>query len=186
MLDLKAIGEYICFLREKHNLTQYELADKLYVTHQAVSKWETGKSIPNIEVMVSLTKLFAITIDELLLCSDSLDHDFSYLLNHYPRNYIVYQLIRQKLNVNLEDVMYLLNNDERSLVINHLINNDLDVDILSLLPYLNKRERRIIVTSIRDKQILVDLTSIYHQLSQTERNLLEEKYENNKNVTFFR
>lgn len=174
MIDIKAIGEYIAFLREKHNLTQYELADKLYVTHQAVSKWETGKSIPNIEIMVALTKLFNITIDELLQCNKTLNNDFKYLLDNYPRNYVIYQLIKQKLdNVKLEEVLYLLSNDERKIVLNHIINNDLVVDIEDLLPYLNQNERLILLKSIIDKKFNIDISSIYHQLSLSERKFLE-------------
>lgn len=186
MLDVKAIGEYITFLREKHNLTQYELADKLYVTHQAVSKWETGKSLPNIEVMLALTKLFNITIDELLLCKEAENQDFKYLLENYPRNYVVYQLVKQNLKVKIEEVLYLLSDEERGIVLNHIINNNLTCDIDNLLPYLNKNERILILNSIIDKKIKIDINTIYHQLSQSEKKYLEGNNEYQKNFTFFR
>ena len=53
-------------LRKKNNLTQDELAEKLYITRQAVSRWESGETIPNIETLKSLSKLFDVSINTLL------------------------------------------------------------------------------------------------------------------------
>lgn len=53
-------------LRKQNNLTQNELAEKTYVTRQAVSKWELGESIPNTETLKLLSKLFNVSINTLL------------------------------------------------------------------------------------------------------------------------
>ncbi len=53
-------------LRQKYNLSQDELAEKLFVTRQAVSRWETGKTIPDTESLKLLSKLFDISINTLL------------------------------------------------------------------------------------------------------------------------
>ncbi len=52
--------------REKRNWSQTDLAEKLHVSRQSVSKWETGKNYPSIEVIIDLSDLFGITIDEML------------------------------------------------------------------------------------------------------------------------
>ncbi|MDN3427187.1 helix-turn-helix domain-containing protein [Planococcus notacanthi] len=52
--------------REKKGWSQAELAEKIHVSRQSVSKWETGKNYPTIEVIIDLSDLFDITIDELL------------------------------------------------------------------------------------------------------------------------
>lgn len=52
--------------REKLNLSQEQLADTIYVSRQSVSKWETGKNYPSIEVLIQLSNLFSISLDELL------------------------------------------------------------------------------------------------------------------------
>ncbi|MED3623531.1 helix-turn-helix domain-containing protein [Neobacillus thermocopriae] len=52
--------------REKRGWSQADLADKLHVSRQSVSKWETGKNYPSIEIIIELSDLFGITIDELL------------------------------------------------------------------------------------------------------------------------
>ena len=53
-------------LRTKNGLSQDELAKKLYVTRQAVSRWETGETVPNIETLKRLSKLFDVSINTLL------------------------------------------------------------------------------------------------------------------------
>ena len=53
-------------LRIGKNLTQQQLAEQLYVSRTAISKWEGGKGYPNIESLKCISKFFSITIDELL------------------------------------------------------------------------------------------------------------------------
>ncbi|WP_285768466.1 helix-turn-helix transcriptional regulator [Peribacillus sp. SI8-4] len=58
--------------REKRNWSQNDLAEKIHVSRQSVSKWETGKNYPSIEVIIQLSDLFHITIDELLRSDEEL------------------------------------------------------------------------------------------------------------------
>ena len=53
-------------LRKQKGLTQEELAEKLYVSRTAISKWESGRGYPNIDSLKALTEFFSVTIDELL------------------------------------------------------------------------------------------------------------------------
>ena len=53
-------------LRTKNGFSQDELAEKIHVTRQAVSRWENGETIPNIETLKLLSKLFDISINTLL------------------------------------------------------------------------------------------------------------------------
>ena len=53
-------------LRMKHNLSQDELAEKVFVTRQAVSRWENGETLPNTETLKLLSKLFNVSINTLL------------------------------------------------------------------------------------------------------------------------
>ena len=58
--------DIIVQLRMKKGLTQEELAKKLFVTRQAVSRWELGETIPNTETLKRLSKLFDVSINTLL------------------------------------------------------------------------------------------------------------------------
>ncbi len=63
---MNKFGEFLYQLRKEKGLTQAELADKLDITNKAVSKWETGESYPETAQLLPLSKIFNITIDELL------------------------------------------------------------------------------------------------------------------------
>ena len=53
-------------LRKQNGLTQEELAQKLYVSRTAISKWESGRGYPSIESLKAIAKFFTLTVDELL------------------------------------------------------------------------------------------------------------------------
>lgn len=58
--------EIILELRTKNGLSQDELANKVFVTRQAVSRWENGETVPNTETLKLLSKLFDVSINTLL------------------------------------------------------------------------------------------------------------------------
>lgn len=58
--------DIILDLRTKNGLSQDQLAEKVYVTRQAVSRWETGETVPNTETLMILSKLFDVSINTLL------------------------------------------------------------------------------------------------------------------------
>lgn len=58
--------EVISKLRTEKGLSQEELAQKVFVTRQAVSRWETGETVPNTETLKLLSKLFDVSINTLL------------------------------------------------------------------------------------------------------------------------
>jgi len=65
-MNQTTIGSYIAQKRRAQNLTQEQLAEKLGVSRQAVTKWETDAGIPDIENVIAISALFDISIDELL------------------------------------------------------------------------------------------------------------------------
>ncbi len=60
------IGKFIAQRRKKLGLTQMQLADRLNITDRAVSKWETGRALPDSAIMLELCALLEITVNDLL------------------------------------------------------------------------------------------------------------------------
>ena len=60
------IGRFIAEERKRANLTQIQLAEKLNITDRAVSKWETGRAMPDSSIMLELCDILDITVNELL------------------------------------------------------------------------------------------------------------------------
>lgn len=65
-MNQEKIGKFIFDLRKKNKMTQKDFADKLNVTAQAVSKWENGRGIPDIEILQKISTEFNINIDSIL------------------------------------------------------------------------------------------------------------------------
>ncbi|MBQ9937649.1 MAG: helix-turn-helix domain-containing protein [Oscillospiraceae bacterium] len=65
-MDQVKIGKFIAECRKKVNLTQMQLAEKLSITDRAVSKWETGRAMPDSSVMLKLCEILKITVNDLL------------------------------------------------------------------------------------------------------------------------
>ena len=65
-MNINIISKYLQFLRKSHNYTQDDLAKLLDISRQAVSKWETGTAIPDLEVLLKISKLYDITINDIL------------------------------------------------------------------------------------------------------------------------
>lgn len=66
-MDVAKIGRFIQEKRKSKNLTQSELAQLLFITDRAVSKWECGRSLPDSSIMLELCKVLGISVNELLL-----------------------------------------------------------------------------------------------------------------------
>lgn len=65
-MDKEKFGAFVAQLRRERGLTQKELADKLYISNKAVSKWETGISIPDVGLLIPLSEVLGVTVTELL------------------------------------------------------------------------------------------------------------------------
>lgn len=65
-IDNEKFGRFLLQLRKNKNLTQKELADKLFVSDKTVSKWERGLSFPNVSLLIPLADLLGVTVTELL------------------------------------------------------------------------------------------------------------------------
>lgn len=59
-------------LRKRKGLTQEELAESLYVSRTAISRWESGRGYPNIDSLKAIARFFSVTIDDLLSCDEVL------------------------------------------------------------------------------------------------------------------
>lgn len=66
LMNTQLIADYLKRLRREHDLTQEDLAEELHISRQAVSRWETGSALPDSEVLLQLSKLYHLSINEIL------------------------------------------------------------------------------------------------------------------------
>ena len=77
MLDNKKMAAFICSKRKFLGMTQADVAQKLNVSFQAVSKWENG-TLPNVEILAELAHVLQVSVDELLMGREKTGENFSY------------------------------------------------------------------------------------------------------------
>ena len=70
-MDQVKIGKFIAMRRRQVNLTQSQLAEKLGITDRAISKWETGRAMPDTSIMLELCGILKITVND-LLCGEEI------------------------------------------------------------------------------------------------------------------
>lgn len=174
MLNLELIGSKITKLRKKKQLTQNGLAETLFVTHQAVSKWENGKSIPSIEILYEMTKLFDVSIDYLLDNSEMDPSDYESRFRQQPREVVISSYLKtKKPNQEFSKIFYLLKKEERMLLLSLILNKSLLVDVDVAWPYLNDRERKYLLGGILTDKIDYDLQLLSNHLKVDEIKMIE-------------
>ena len=93
-MDYQKVGKFIKEQRDKLGLSQQDLGDKVHVTRQAVSNWETGKDLPDSDILVSLSKLFNVTINEILGESSMEEVTLSLLDETNKKNHIIKKILK--------------------------------------------------------------------------------------------
>jgi len=143
LIDFVKVGERIATHRKRLGLSQEELASRLYVTRQAISKWEKGISVPSIDLLSSLSSLFSVSFEEILGLFERADMsiDPDNIFEGHDRGYIINGIITGKIEVSLPDVFYQLSPAERMLVLRKLRDGEMSCDMEMLLPRLTPPER---------------------------------------------
>lgn len=91
-MDMQKIGSFLAELRKEKNLTQEELGERIGVTNKTVSRWENGNYLPPVEILQTFSKLYRVSINE-LLSGKRLDNE------HYKENaeeFIVADLMKKR------------------------------------------------------------------------------------------
>lgn len=101
-MDQVKIGKFIAECRKSKNLTQMQLAEKLNITDRAVSKWETGKGMPDSSIMLELCNELGISVNE-LLCGEKIKMD-----NYNEKaeeNFIELKRSSERIERNLQNIL---------------------------------------------------------------------------------
>ena len=129
-MNMQKTGKYIVKLRKGKGWTQQQLAEQLSVSPQAVSKWETGEAVPDIDILNKISMIFDVTIDSIIKAQDFGNFVFEFGIGILPyidmskADNLIQQVskyheiaefskIRFKDNVGLRDMQYriILNDD---------------------------------------------------------------------------
>ena len=152
MIDSVQVGKKITKLRRQLSLSQEELASSLFITRQCLSKWELGLSLPNIDMILQLTKKLNVSIDELLCLDEEVLIDEENIFTGHDRNFIVKKIINNELNIKLENIFYQLSPSERMLVIKNIKNGTTICNMDKLIPNLTLSEIKFLGGNVYEIQ----------------------------------
>lgn len=146
MIDIVTIGKKIQSFRKKNNMTQDELADILFVTRQALSKWETGGSYPSLDILEQLTKIFNVSFEEILGLNDDVDIDVNSIFSNHSREYIINKIVKNEIkDIYLPDVFYQFSPSERMQILKAIKENKLNTNMEELLLKLTESEKKYLL-----------------------------------------
>jgi DNA-binding XRE family transcriptional regulator len=131
MIDFVQVGEKIMKYRKEAKMTQDDLANQLFITRQALSKWENGTSAPSIDSLFALCQLFHVSFEELLCLNEdtALEVPQENIFQGHDRLFILHQILSHDLVVDIPDVFYQMSPMERLQILKAIRNKKLDTDI---------------------------------------------------------
>lgn len=98
-MDTIKIGKFIRECRKNKNLTQKQLADKLFVEPKTISKWETGNGLPDVSIMKDLCNELDISLSELFIGEYVKDESYELITEQILLNEFEKERIRNKKNL---------------------------------------------------------------------------------------
>lgn len=144
MIDFVKVGAKISELRKSAGLSQEELAERLYVTRQAISKWENGTSVPSIDTLCEISRMFEISFEEILGLFDKekIKVDKNDIFRGHDRSFIVTKIASGEIEVKLDEVFYQMSPAERTYILKHIKEGKLRVRMDELWVKLTPSEQR--------------------------------------------
>ncbi len=141
MIDFVKVGAKMTKYRKELKLTQDDIASKLYVSRQLISKWENGVGVPSIDVLVELCRLFQTTFEELLCLNDEVEISDDNIFKGKNRLYVVQSIIDGTIKINLSDVFYQFSPIERMRLLMAIKDERLETNLEDLYPKLTVNEQ---------------------------------------------
>lgn len=152
MLNCIAVGKKIHDCRVKSNYSQDNIAELLFVSRQAVSRWETGQAMPTIDNLIELSKLFMVSFEELLCLEETRAFDPQNLFCGHNREFIVRRICNGELEVDLPEVFWQFSPEERMQVLSSMKRKKQKVDG-ELYARLSGQERAFVRDNLTEHMV---------------------------------
>lgn len=147
ILNPEKIGKFIYNQRKKLNLTQTELAKKLSITSQAISKWENGRGIPDIEMLNELSKIFNIDIKDIINGEETKISEEIQKKPQIHKNKKIYIVIGSIILVILIILLFLPKESKDNFNFHSLTTNNSCFGVKGVIAY-NKNKKSIYISDI--------------------------------------
>jgi transcriptional regulator with XRE-family HTH domain len=114
MIDLSRVGNRIAQLRNDLGLSQDQLAERLFVSRQAISAWELGKSAPSIDNVIELSRIFRVSFDDILCLNERPFFSTANVFEGHEREYVIRSVIEGTLKIDIPSLLFQCTGSERT------------------------------------------------------------------------
>lgn len=164
MFDTIKFGKALSTLRKEADMTQNEVADRLNLSRQAISKYERGESFPDISVLVMLAELFYIPLGQLIGYGNPTQGDYFVYENIARGNADISQIISLAED-DLAKILPMLNSDSKEALLQKVLDGEMDWHFIKvLLPYAGYLAEQIeaaVVAGVLPGEVLNILNAYY-------------------------
>ncbi len=145
MIDFVRVGKKIQELRLSQGLSQDALSERLSVTRQALSRWENGQSAPSIDTLITLSKIFGVSFEEILCLDEEPEIDSENIFAGHDRDFIIRGILTGRIRTDLTNVFYQFSPSERMRILMAIRDGTLDVPVTEdFLAVLTSGEKKLL------------------------------------------
>ncbi len=145
MIDFVRVGKKIQELRLSQGLSQDALSERLSVTRQALSRWENGQSAPSIDTLITLSKIFGVSFEEILCLDEEPEIDPENIFAGHDRDFIIRGILTGRIRTDLTNVFYQFSPSERMRILMAIRDGTLDVPVTEdFLAVLTSGEKKLL------------------------------------------
>lgn len=144
MIDLESVGRKIAALRQTKKMSQDMLANRLYVSRQAVSAWELGKSAPSIDNVIELGKIFSVSFEDILCLNENKAIDPLHPFEGHSRDYVIHAVINREIVLDIPSFFYHCTGEERTRLIEAMRRGVLPCPYQELQHELSSEEKSLL------------------------------------------
>ncbi|HMM00989.1 MAG TPA: helix-turn-helix transcriptional regulator [Bacilli bacterium] len=141
MIDMKAVGNKICYYRNENAMSQNQIAEQLFVSRQAISQWELGNALPSIDNLIELAKIFHTSFEDLLCLNEKVKIDADDFFSGHSRDFIIRKIVDGSLKVDLVEKFYLFSSPERMIILKAIKEKKITINYDKLRPRLAQEEQ---------------------------------------------
>lgn len=152
-INKSKIGKHIAMLRKNINITQQQLAEKLYVSYQAVSKWERGLSTPDIEMLQRISEVLSVNFTSFLLDIKYQSNVSSIFNNFNEMKFHINDFMQLELHFKAK----ILNESDFEIIDNYELRNTLRSIYLNVDEFINNENNSLFSTLFDKLSDLIDL-----------------------------
>ncbi|MCL2415507.1 MAG: helix-turn-helix transcriptional regulator [Defluviitaleaceae bacterium] len=188
-MNISDIGDFLRQTRKGKKLTQNDIAEKLGISPQAVSKWERGENLPDVTFMPDIAKILGISVEQILNAGvdideeTDIDREFDNILKNLQQqldSIISALLDDDNYALALDELLPYTNNTQRKRIMEFILERGDYENLDILILYMGKNMKTYLLKNLLQAKAYETIENIIPAFARMHRDLIAEHFENEK------